>query len=206
MRGGGHFSGRLTAPLVFAGAVAQQILLEKGIEINAEIKCTGDIIQAVNDGDSVGGVVECVAEGLPPGLGEPFFEGMESCIASLLFSIPAVKGVEFGDGFALAGMKGSEANDALCIETEAQGAITAQTNHSGGIQGGITTGMPLVVRAAFKPTPTISLPQETVDTASMTNVTHAFHGRHDPCVVLRAAVVVEAAVAICILEVMKDTL
>ncbi|MCL2433448.1 MAG: chorismate synthase [Clostridia bacterium] len=198
MRGGGHFSGRLTAPLVFAGAIAQQILQKEKIVIKAQITQCGDVETAKNDGDSVGGVVECVAEGVPAGLGEPFFCGMESCIASLLFSIPAVKGVEFGGGFALAGMRGSSANDALTVEN---GQITAKTNHAGGIQGGITTGMPLVVRAAFKPTPTISLPQETVETADMSNVTHAFRGRHDPCIVLRAAVVVEAVVALAILEV-----
>ncbi|MDR3279709.1 MAG: chorismate synthase [Synergistaceae bacterium] len=231
MRGGGHFSGRLTAPLVFAGSLAKQALARRGVEVLARVVSVGgiadaaspdtaeryrilsgedfpasrtcaeamkDLIRSSGDsGDSVGGVVEAVAFGLPGGLGEPFFGSMESSVASLLFSVPAVKGVEFGDGFRLTGMKGSEANDPIVIDG---GAITSRTNHCGGILGGITNGMPLVVRAAIKPTPSISLPQDSVDAPGTRGATLEITGRHDPCVVPRAVPVVEACLALCSLD------
>jgi chorismate synthase len=231
MRGGGHFSGRLTAPICFAGSLAKQILARRGIEAYARIAAIGGaddsevfgaaeeyrdvsgrdfpsssaaeepmkavIAAAMNEGDSVGGIVEAAVFGLPGGLGEPFFGSMESSIASLLFSVPAVKGIEFGEGFRLAAMRGSEANDVLYLE---DGNIRARTNHSGGILGGITNGMPLVVRAAVKPTPSIARPQESVDTASMRGTTLQISGRHDPCIVPRAVPVIEACLAICALD------
>jgi len=236
MRGGGHFSGRLTAPLVFAGSIAKQLLDMRGIEIFARIAAIGEvsdpkppetkeafgqlagrefpavseqhmrqcILDAKAQGDSVGGIVEAAAFGVPGGLGEPFFGSMESVIASMLFSIPAVKGVEFGDGFALAAMRGSEANDALCIDVPPDAAtpadIIADTNHSGGILGGITNGMPLVVRAAVKPTPSIAKRQRTVDAAGLGNAELSIDGRHDPCIVPRAVPVIEAALALCLLD------
>jgi chorismate synthase len=155
------------------------------------------IMSAREDGDSVGGAVEAAVFGLPGGLGEPFFGSMESSIASLIFSVPAVKGIEFGDGFRLASMRGSEANDALYAEN---GRISARTNHNGGILGGITNGMPLTVKVAIKPTPSISLPQETVDPSSMTGGTIRTEGRHDPCIVKRAVPVIEACLAVCSLD------
>lgn len=235
MRGGGHFSGRLTAPLVFAGSMAKQILKRRGIEIFACITAIGGIhdpklpetkesYQAVSEqdfpaisaqdmrqcileakaqGDSVGGVVEAAAFGLPGGMGEPFFGSMESVIASMLFSIPAVKGVAFGDGFAITAMHGSEANDAIVIDSHADKTIaqvTAATNHNGGILGGITNGMPLIVRVAVKPTPSIAKPQQTVDATTLDNTTVSVRGRHDPCIVPRAVPVIEAALALCILD------
>ncbi|MDR1482780.1 MAG: chorismate synthase [Synergistaceae bacterium] len=231
MRGGGHFSGRLTAPLTFAGSVAKQILSRRDVEIYARIIGIGDVTDdsasitpeeyrvvsasefpalqpvvpamkeairsAREDGDSVGGTVEVVAFGLSGGLGEPFFGSMESSISSLIFSVPAVKGIEFGDGFRLASMRGSEANDALYAEN---GRILARTNHNGGILGGITNGMPLVARVVIKPTPSIALPQESVDPSDMTGRTIRIAGRHDPCIVKRAVPVLEACLAICSLD------
>jgi chorismate synthase len=147
-------------------------------------------------GDSVGGVVEAVAFGLPGGLGEPFFASVESALAALLFSVPAVKGVEFGDGFRLATMRGSEANDALCVR---DGHITAISNHNGGLLGGITNGMPVVVRTAIKPTPSIAREQQTVDAAGA-QTTLSVRGRHDPCIVPRAVPVVGACLALCALD------
>lgn len=236
-RGGGHFSGRLTAPLVFAGAIAKQLLARAGIEIGARIVsvydvedctpgCVKDIVAASRkpfpvcddaaaermraaiaaakaEGDSVGGVVQCVALGVPIGCGEPFFDSIESAVASMLFSIPAVKGVQFGDGFALAGMKGSAANDQFTTDGK---AIRTTTNRNGGINGGITNGMPLIVSVAIKPTPTIHLEQSTVDINTMENVTARFGGRHDPCIVARAAPVVEAGVAIVLLDFLVNEL
>jgi chorismate synthase len=232
MRGGGHFSGRLTAPLTFAGAVAKQLLAKRGIAVYGHIaaiagiadeslpcspamyeslaakelpihsddqkdRMVDAILQAKSEGDSVGGVIEAVVFGLPGGLGEPFFGSVESEISALLFSIPAVKGVEFGDGFALATLRGSESNDPLRIK---DGAIISASNHNGGILGGITNGMPLTLRAAIKPTPSISRAQQTVDAATMQETTLHIKGRHDPCIVPRAVPVVEAAVALCILD------
>ena len=206
-RGGGHFSGRLTAPLVFAGAIAKQLLALRGIEITGHAIQIGqtsepdqmrdEILAAKSDGDSVGGVVEAVAHGVPGGLGEPFFASVESVTASLLFSIPAVKGVSFGDGFKLAGLRGHQANDELFLE---EGHIRARTNHNGGILGGITNGEPVVVHAAFKPTPSISKMQRTVDSDTMQETEFSVRGRHDPCIVPRAVPVVEAALALSLLD------
>lgn len=231
-RGGGHFSGRLTAPLVFSGAVAKQLLAEKGISIGAHILQIGgardrpfdpiairseqllqlaqvefptldpaaadtmrQLIQSAKEqADSVGGVVEAAAAGLPPGLGNPFFDSVESTLAHLLFSVPAVKGVEFGSGFSLAAMNGSQANDSFVT---IDGAIKTATNHNGGVLGGITSGMPLVLRVAFKPTPSIGRPQATVDSGGQP-VELAIKGRHDPCIVPRAVPVVEAVTAMAI--------
>ncbi|MDR3255308.1 MAG: chorismate synthase [Synergistaceae bacterium] len=233
MRGGGHFSGRLTAPLVFAGSLAKQILSRRGVEVfaraasvarvsdpafsgnssalgyraisgrdfpaseEAEEAMRAAIMEAKAAGDSVGGVVEAAAFGVRGGLGEPFFGSMESSVASLLFSVPAVKGVEFGDGFRLAAMRGSEANDAPYMDGD---VIKSRTNHNGGILGGITNGMPLVVRAAIKPTASVSIPQETVDASDMSGTTITVAGRHDPCIVPRAVPVVEACLALCVLD------
>ena len=233
-RGGGHFSGRLTAPLVFAGALAKQVLRQKGVWIASRIRRIYDvwdreipfdgcetafreagskafpvvddaagermkaaIRSASSEGDSVGGIVECAVFGLPPGLGEPFFESAESVISSMMFSIPAVKGVSFGAGFGFAGMKGSLANDPLYCEGS---SIKSRSNNNGGINGGITNGSPLIFQAAFKPTPSIAAEQETVDIAKRQTVTASVSGRHDPCIVPRAAPVVEAAAAVCVLD------
>ncbi|MDR1885354.1 MAG: chorismate synthase [Synergistaceae bacterium] len=231
MRGGGHFSGRLTAPLTFAGALAKQVLSRRGVSSYARISSIGgtaddgvtcceeefravsrrdfpssagaeewlkgEIIAARDEGDSVGGVVEAAIFGLPGGLGEPFFGSMESLVASLLFSVPAVKGVEFGMGFRMSAMRGSEANDALYA---AEGEIRSRTNNNGGILGGITNGMPVAVRVAIKPTPSISKPQETVDSADMRDTAIQIAGRHDPCIVPRAVPVIEACLALCALD------
>ena len=155
------------------------------------------IAEAKVEGDSVGGVVECIVEGVPAGLGDPMFAGLENRIACALFGIPAVKGVEFGDGFASARLRGSENNDPFCVEN---GKIVTAANHCGGILGGISNGMPLVVRAAFKPTPSIGREQHTVDLRTMENTTLTVRGRHDPCIVPRAVPCVEAAVAIAIYD------
>jgi chorismate synthase len=220
----------LTAPLTFAGSLAKQIARRRGIDVFARIKSIGgvedepvssydeyfaisnrdfpasasaetamkDAVKASREeGDSVGGVIEAVVFGLPGGLGEPFFGSMESSISSLLFSVPAVKGVEFGDGFRLAAMRGSLANDPLCA---ADGRICSRTNHNGGILGGITNGMPLVTRAAIKPTPSIARPQSTVDSATMRDTTLSVTGRHDPCIVPRAVPVIEACLAVAALD------
>ena len=211
-RGGGCFSGRLTAPMVLAGAVCRQILAARKVEIKGELVRVGaaegtelnfemrkEILDARASGDSVGGTVECVATGLPAGVGELFFGGMESRISAMLFAIPGCKGVEFGDGFALSAMRGSAANDAICIE---RGRIYTETNHSGGLNGGLTNGMPVIVRAAFRPTPSIAREQKTVDLKTMENTTMRCRGRHDPCIALRAVPVVEACVAFCLLDAM----
>ena len=236
IRGGGQFSGRLTAPLCFAGALALQILAEKGVRVKARIQSVSGIEDAPMDfadppldaiavsglpcvnadaagrmaeairaaraaGDSVGGVVECFATGLPAGLGDGMFDGVENRVARALFGIPAVKGVEFGAGFAAAGMRGSAHNDPFRIE---DGRVVTETNRHGGALGGITTGMPLVVRAAFKPTPSIALEQKSVSLSRSENATLTVQGRHDPCVVPRAVPVVEAAVACVILDMMLE--
>ena len=235
-RGGGHFSGRLTAPLCFAGAVCMQILERKGIIIGAHIAAikhckdnawdmvhitkeelktviekhfptiddkAGEtmqkmIAQAKAEQNSVGGVVEVIALGLPVGLGEPMFDGLESKIASLLYAIPAVKGVEFGAGFAAAEMMGSENNDDFYYDID--GSIKTKTNNHGGSLGGISSGMPLVVRVAFKPTPSISQEQQTISWETKQNETLRIVGRHDPCIVPRAVPCVEAAIAIALLD------
>ena len=220
--GGGHFSGRLTAPLCVAGGICRQFLAERGIRIYAHIASIADIrdegdplvsvedkefpalsdaqgekmkaaIEAARlDGDSVGGVVECTASGVPAGLGDPIFGGMENRRSAVLFGIPAVKGVEFGAGFGAAAMRGSENNDAFRIEN---GLPKPAGNHAGGILGGITTGMPLVFRAAFKPTPSIGRIQRSVNLETGEETELTVTGRHDPCIVPRAVPVVEAAAA-----------
>lgn len=211
-RGGGPFSGRLTAAMVIAGAICKQALSRKDISAEARIVRVGaaestkpdfdfemrkEILDARASGDSVGGVVECTATGLPAGLGGLMFGGMESRIASALYAIPGVKGVEFGMGFEIAKLRGSEANDPIRLE---DGRIFTETNNSGGINGGITNGMPLVVRCAFRPTPSISREQKTVDLSKQENTTLRVVGRHDPCIVPRAVPVVESMVAFCIMD------
>ncbi|WP_300638538.1 chorismate synthase [uncultured Oscillibacter sp.] len=238
MRGGGHFSGRLTAPLCVAGGIAKQILARRGIFVGAHLasvagicdrpfplyptaalfseiaakpfpvldgeageRMRAAILDAKNDLDSVGGVIECAATGLPPGLGEPMFGGVENRLAAALFGIPAVKGVEFGEGFRAAELRGSENNDPFTLE---DGEIRAETNRAGGILGGITTGMPLVLRAAVKPTPSIGRPQKTVRLSAMEAAELAIHGRHDPCVAHRAVPVMEAVTAAVLLDMLLE--
>ncbi len=211
-RGGGPFSGRLTAAMVTAGAVCKQALRRRGVEIEGSLVQIGgadrsqpdfdfamrkEILDARSSGDSVGGVVECTARGLPAGIGGLMFGGMESRIAAALFAIPGVKGVEFGAGFKIASMRGSEANDPIRLE---EGSIFTESNNSGGINGGLTNGMPLVVRCAFRPTPSISREQKTVDLSKMENTTMRIVGRHDPCIVPRALPAVEGLLAFCILD------
>lgn len=238
-RGGGHFSGRITAPLVFAGAICKQILKEKGIIIGSHIKSIKNLEDEDFDDenlckvtlenlrketfpvidsssgekmkelirnaramkDSVGGVIECAAINLPTGIGDPFFDSVESTLSSLLFSIPGVKGVEFGKGFHITKLYGSEANDEYVMK---QGKVTTITNNNGGILGGITSGMPLIFRAAMKPTPSIGKMQKTIDISTMEDSTIEIVGRHDPCIVVRALPVIEAAAAIAILELIKE--
>ena len=225
--GGGHFSGRLTAPLCIAGGICLQLLAKEGIRVISRIAAIGGIedegeliastaekafptvseargramAEAVSEaraaGDSLGGIIECAVLGLPAGLGDPIFGGMENRIAALVFGIPAVKGVEFGAGFAAAGMRGSEHNDPFALEG---GRVVTRTNHAGGILGGITTGMPLRFRAAFKPTPSIAMAQRTLDLASGKETLLHIGGRHDPCIVLRAVPCVEAAAALAVTD------
>ena len=225
--GGGHFSGRLTAPLCIAGGVCLQLLKREGIRVISRIAQLGGIsdegelisstaekefpvvcdasgramrerIAAVRaEGDSVGGIVECAVLGLPAGLGDPMFDGMENRIAAIIFGIPAVKGIEFGAGFSAAGMTGSENNDPFTVE---DGRIVTVTNNCGGILGGITTGMPLRFRAAFKPTPSIARLQRSVNMKTLEPTELAITGRHDPCIVPRAVPCVEAAAAIAVYD------
>lgn len=190
-RGGGRASARTTLPIVVAGAIAKQILKEKGIQIIAKVIEMGDAEQARREGDTVGGIVECRITGVPAGLGEPMFGKFSAELAHAMFSLPAVKGFEVGDGFALAGMKGSEANDTFINK---DGKITTLTNHSGGIQGGITNGNDVVFRVAFKPIPSLAQPQQTVNRAGET-CQIAIGGRHDVCALPRAVVLVEALAA-----------
>ncbi|MCL1952648.1 MAG: chorismate synthase [Oscillospiraceae bacterium] len=201
IRGGGHSSGRLTAPLCFAGAVCIQILERRGVTVRAAITKMGDVDDARRRGDSVGGVIECVAEGLPAGLGAPMFGGVENRLAAALFGIPAVRGVEFGAGFAAASLPGSENNDEYYMD---HGRVRTRTNHHGGVLGGITTGMPLVLRVAIKPTPSIAMHQKSVDLRTMEEVKLAVGGRHDACIVPRAVPVVEAVTACVILDLMME--
>ena len=210
--GGGQFSGRLTAPLCIAGGLALQLLKPEGVSIRARLVSVGGasnaegieaaLQSAKEAGDSVGGVVECVCEGVPAGLGEPMFGGMENRIAQLVFGIPAVKGIEFGAGFAAAAMRGSENNDPYYMDG---GAVRVKTNNAGGILGGITTGAPIVFRAAFKPTPSIALEQDSVDLAAGENAKLTVRGRHDPCVALRAVPVVEAAAACAVYDALLES-
>lgn len=239
LRGGGHFSGRLTAPLCIAGGMALQYLAAKGIHVGAHIAAihgmkddrfdgvhvSPDTLNALKSSpfpvlnaaagermqaaiaaaraqmDSVGGVVECAVTGLEKGLGEHMFAGVEGRFAALLFSIPAVKGVEFGEGFGAAELFGSENNDAYTTDGN---TVTTLTNHCGGILGGMTNGMPLIFRVAFKPTPSIAREQQTVSLSRMENTTLSVHGRHDPTVVVRAVPVVEAAAALAVLDLLLD--
>lgn len=239
--GGGHFSGRLTAPLCIAGGIALQALETKGIRIAAHIinlgpegipdaslnpleldemqldailtnplpcidadavECMRErILEARDDLDSVGGVVECAAYGVPAGLGDPMFDGIENRIARIAFGIPAVKGVDFGVGFSAAYLRGSQNNDPYRI---VEGQVVPQTNRAGGILGGITTGMPIVWQMAVKPTPSIGRQQQSVDLSTRTDADLVVRGRHDPCIVPRAVPVAEAACALALLDAMLE--
>lgn len=211
-RGGGHFSGRLTAPLVFAGAVAKLILKERGVEVTSYISRLGGlerpdrdkreaaILSAKEDLDSVGGAIRCTVTGLPAGLGAPDYgRNVEGIFTQQLFAVPALKAVAFGAGFAFADMRGSQANDPFYMDG---GEVKTRTNHTGGINGGITNGMPIEFEAAFRPTPSIAREQDTVDLETMTDAKLAIRGRHDPCVVQRAVPVVEAAAALAACQVL----
>lgn len=225
--GGGAFSGRLTAPLCIAGGICIQLLKRRGIEIISRIASVGTaedtapltcstaekpfptvsdeagtamravIADAKAEGDSVGGVIECAVLGLPAGLGGPLFDGMEGRIASIVFGIPAVKGIEFGAGFASARLRGSENNDPFTVEN---GTVKTVSNRCGGILGGITDGMPLTFRAAFKPTPSIARAQQSVNLKTLTPEALRVTGRHDPCIVPRAVPCVEAAAAVAVYD------
>ena len=197
-RGGGRASARTTLPIVVAGAIAKQILKEKDIKVFAEVVYMGNAEQVQKEGDTVGGIVECRIINVPAGLGEPMFGKFSAELAYAMFSLPAVKGFEIGDGFALARMKGSEANDTFINKN---GKITTLTNHSGGIQGGITNGNDVVFRVAFKPIPSISIPQQTVNRAGEP-CEIAIEGRHDVCAVPRAVVLVEALAAMVAVDMM----
>jgi len=190
-RGGGRASARTTLPIVVAGAIAKQILKDKGIQVSAEVTSMGNAEQARREGDTVGGIVECRILGVSAGLGEPMFGKFSAELAHALFSLPAVKGFEIGDGFALAKMKGSEANDTFINK---EGKITTLTNHSGGIQGGITNGNDVVFRVGFKPISSISTAQQTMNRAGEP-CEIAIEGRHDVCALPRAVVLVEALAA-----------
>lgn len=229
-RGGGHFSGRMTAPLVFAGAIAKQVLAQAGIIVGAHILSIGDVAEggfnslgvkdelladiankdfpvvddaqglvmqkkilvAKEDLNSVGGVIETIVQHVPAGIGAPFFDSLESRLSQALFSVPAVKAVEFGDGFELAQKTGAEVNDELHY---VDGVVTGYTNHNGGITGGITNGMPILFRVGIKPTPSIGREQRTVDVKKERDITIIVAGRHDPCIVPRAVPVIEAVTA-----------
>lgn len=233
--GGGHFSGRLTAPICAVGGICLQILKQRGISVGAHIASVGDISDelfdaalvseaelenvkqkdfpaisdeaaekmkqvidaARNDMDSVGGVIECCILGVPAGVGDPMFDGVENKLASAMFGIPAIKGIEFGSGFEGAKKRGSENNDDFMIK---DGKIVTATNNHGGILGGITSGMPVVLRVAIKPTPSIGMEQKTVDLSSMNETELSIKGRHDPCIAVRAVPCIEAVSAITILD------
>ncbi len=210
--GGGHFSGRLTAPLCIAGALALQLLEKNGITVSSRITeiggvssseeaMTAAIDAARAEGDSVGGIIECEACGFPGGIGEPMFGGIENRIAAAVFGIPAVRGIEFGLGFEAARLRGSEHNDSYSVSN---GKIVTQTNNHGGVIGGISTGMPIVFRVAFKPTPSIAREQDSVSLSREENVKLAIKGRHDPCIVRRAAPCVEASCALVLLDAMLE--
>ena len=237
-RGGGHFSGRITAPLVFAGAVCKQVLESKGIVIGSHISSIKDIednkfdytniekdsllslnnkelpllnesledkirhtiTQAKYEGDSVGGTIECAVVGIEAGVGNPFFDSVESTLSHLVFSVPAVKGIEFGEGFNITKLYGSEAKDEYYYEED---KVKTKSNNNGGILGGITNGMPIVFKVAIKPTASILKEQDTIDINTRTNVKFRVEGRHDPCIVQRAVPVIEAVTAIGILDLIK---
>lgn len=240
VRGGGHFSGRLTAPLVFAGAVCAQILERRGIYTGAHIasihgikdkeflytnitreqildirkkdfpviddeagkKMVEDADKARRSLDSLGGIIECAAINIPAGIGSPMFDGLENTISQLVFGIPAVKGIEFGIGFRAAELLGSQNNDEFYVDDH--GHVLTRTNNHGGILGGISSGMPVVLRVAIKPTPSISQPQNTIDYTRLSNDVITIKGRHDPCIVPRAVPCVEAAVNLAVLSHMLD--
>lgn len=238
-RGGGHFSGRLTAPLVFAGALCKLWLQEQGVTIGSHIQSIAQIqdmpfddvdispaqleslraadypvnnpaalhamLSAIEDArleqDSVGGVIECAAVGLPAGIGSPMLDTVESRLSSILFGVPAVKGVEFGAGFAFAALRGSHANDTLYRDGD---MVKTETNNNGGVLGGITSGMPLIVRACIKPTPSIGTTQHTLNLQTGKVESLSIHGRHDPCIVTRAAPVIEAACAVALADLLRE--
>ena len=195
--GGGKWSGRMTAPLCIAGGIALQILKRKGVTISSTVK-RGRGDAEIPAGDSVGGIVEVVAMGFPAGHGDVGTDGLESKLAAAFFGIPAVKGVEFGDGFKLADQLGSQANDAFAISESGESVkrVVLKTNHCGGILGGVSVGMPIVARLAFMPTPSIEIEQDSVDLKTMTPAKITVRGRHDRCVAFRGAVAAEAAMAI----------
>ncbi|MBR4894509.1 MAG: chorismate synthase, partial [Kiritimatiellae bacterium] len=195
--GGGSNSGRMTAPMCIAGALAIQALKEYGVEIVSEVVSVGDILSAKGEGDSVGGVIECTISNLPVGLGGSMFDGIDGAIAQAMFGIPGVKGIEFGNGFKAASLRGSENNDAFAVR---DGKVITLTNRHGGVLGGMTSGMPLVFRIALKPTPSIFKPQKSVDLATMQECVLEIKGRHDPCIALRARPVVEALAALVIYD------
>lgn len=234
-RGGGHFSGRITAPLVFAGAICKQILESRGIFIGSHVKSIGEIedksfseveltkelldnlkakelplllsdkedlmretiLKAKSDLDSVGGTIECTVLGMNPGVGNPFFDSVESTLAHLMFSVPAVKGIEFGKGFEMAKLRGSECNDEYYYDGD---KVKTYTNNNGGITGGITNGMPILFKVGIKPTASIAKKQRTINIAEKKDAELEIHGRHDPCIVQRAVPVIEAVTAIGILD------
>lgn len=211
--GGGQFSGRMTAPLTAFGAIAKDWLAQRGIAVEARLSAVAGITeperwpellaQARQDGDSLGGLAECTVRGLPVGVGEPFFASCEAVLSSLLFSVPGVKGVEFGDGFALAGARGSQAADAYGVEAVlGERRVRLLSNHNGGLLGGLSNGAELVLRAAFKPTPSLNGGKKLLDLTTMTLVQPQRPGRHDPCIARRGAVVVEAVTAISLMELM----
>ena len=234
-RGGGHFSARVTAGIVFAGAIAKQILMQKNIDIVSHVYSIHNIVdvkfdktaidkslvedlksqafpviskdkselmqqailKAKEEENSVGGIIECAILNMPAGIGEPFFDSLESTLSHLLFSVPAVKALEFGEGFDIASMKGSEANDAYYYDN---GVVKTHTNNNGGILGGISNGMPIVFRCAMKPTASISIEQDSINMETCENVKLTVKGRHDPCIVPRALPVIESVSAMAVLE------
>ena len=237
-RGGGHFSGRLTAPITLAGALCSQWLEDKGVKIACHIQQLGsvtddsfmdadpaadyaylkgmhlpvlragldeameaEVLAARSDMDSVGGVLECMITGLPAGLGAPFFDSVESVLSHLLFSVPAVKAVAFGEGFGFANLRGSRANDPFRMDGE---RVVTTSNHSGGINGGITNGMPVIFRCAMRATPSIAREQQTVSLREGKDTTLSVHGRHDPCILPRAVPVIEAMAAIGVMDLWKE--
>lgn len=238
-RGGGHFSGRITASICFAGAIAKQILKSKGIIVGSHIKSIGDvedlsfnrtdlsqdlleglkykktptiqeekaikmenlILKVKEEKDSIGGVIEIAVLNVMPGLGSPFFDSIESKISQLIFSVPAVKGIEFGQGFGISKMRGSQANDEFYIDED---KIKTYTNNNGGILGGISNGMPIVFRVALKPTASIGKKQRTIDIIKHKNTEIEIVGRHDPCIVIRALPVLEAVTALAILDLLLE--
>ena len=229
--GGGPFSGRMTAALCIAGALCCEWLAAEGISVKAHIERIGDVKDANMEADSpvgidfatvseeaaeamkaviedvrstedsIGGVIECKVFGMPVGVGEPIFGSLEGMISQAVFAVPAVKGIEFGNGFASAGMKGSENNDSFLVQ---DGRIVTRTNHHGGILGGLSSGMPIIVRTAMKPTPSIGIKQESVDLETMENTELIVKGRHDPCIVPRAVPCIEAAVAIAVYDALLE--